>query len=84
MVDLSRDPAELLGIISGMRIFSGYAGWGAGQLEEEIDAGGWLVLDSAGFDPLTGNPAVLWNMAVGEASAGRVLRPGHSSLGENN
>ena len=84
MVDLSREPIELIGIISDLRIFSGYAGWSPGQLEEEIDAGGWLVLDSAGFDPLTADPAVLWNAAVGEASAGRVLQPGRQSAGENN
>ena len=84
MVDLSREVAELLGIVTGMRIFSGYAGWSPGQLEEEIDAGGWLLLDSAGFDPLTTNPSTLWNAALGETAAGRALRPGHVSSEENN
>ena len=84
MVDLNSDPAALAGSVRDLRIFSGYAGWGEGQIEEEIDSGGWLVLDAASFDPLTANPATLWNAAVGEATAGRVLRPGYSPICENN
>lgn len=84
MVDLNQEPSELLGVVSDMRIFSGYAGWSPGQLEEEIDSGGWLVLDSAGFDPLTADPSTLWNAALAETTAGRVLRPGRAPIGENN
>lgn len=38
----------------GMRFFVGYAGWGPGQLEEELNHGGWLVTRASAevvFDP---------------------------------
>ena len=33
---LSQDPRN-------MRLFLGYSGWGAGQLESEVEAGAWEV-----------------------------------------
>jgi putative transcriptional regulator len=41
------------------RLFSGYAGWGAGQLEQEIDAGGWLTMPAEG-DQVFASPDDLW------------------------
>lgn len=37
-----------------MRFFVGYAGWGPGQLEDELNQGGWLVTPASAavvFDP---------------------------------
>ncbi len=46
LVDLDT-PLELIGgALDALRVFAGYAGWGAGQLEQEIDDGGWFVLDA--------------------------------------
>jgi putative transcriptional regulator len=43
-----------------IRLYAGYAGWGAGQLEREIRVGAWHVFDGVSdlvFDP---NPDTLW------------------------
>lgn len=59
-VDLGSDPALLAGIAHRVRIFRGYAGWGPGQLEGEIDAGAWVVVDSQIDDVFTESPQTLW------------------------
>lgn len=42
-VNLRTDPADIEGLLEGMRIFSGYAEWAPGQLDEEIERGDWYV-----------------------------------------
>ncbi len=74
VVNLGAEPAAMLGQVSDLRIFSGYAGWSPGQLESEIGAGGWLVLDHSAFDPLTTEPATLWNQAASAVDSGRGVR----------
>ena len=46
MVDLEA-PAE----VSRLRVFAGYAGWGAGQLDDELEAEAWIVEDAHPDDP---------------------------------
>lgn len=46
--------------IDAVRLFAGYAGWGAGQLEAEVSAGAWFVLDARPDDALTPEPDDLW------------------------
>lgn len=46
MVDLD-DPPELLRV----RVFAGYAGWGPGQLDGELEAEAWIVEPAAPDDP---------------------------------
>lgn len=48
MVDLSGPPE---GHAAPVRIYSGYAGWGAGQLETEIATGSWYVVQASPDDP---------------------------------
>lgn len=41
----------ILDLVNGpeqpLRLFVGYSGWGAGQLEQEMKAGGWLTLPAS-------------------------------------
>jgi putative transcriptional regulator len=60
LVDLDT-PVELVtGSLAGMRIFAGYAGWGADQLAAEIDEGSWYVVPGEAVDVFRLDPAELW------------------------
>ena len=50
--------------LSGLRIFAGYAGWGEGQLEEEIAEGAWYVVDGEARDAFTDEPELLWRTVL--------------------
>lgn len=43
-----------------LRFYLGYAGWGPGQLEEEIDAGAWQVLEGNAKTVFDAAPDTLW------------------------
>lgn len=45
------------------RCFDGYSGWGSGQLESEIKAGGWLVWDCPP-ETVFAAPESMWKQAV--------------------
>lgn len=60
MVDLSQDPADVERRVDLLRFFSGYAGWGAGQLEGELQEGAWFVFEASETDALTPQPDELW------------------------
>ncbi len=62
--DLTADPALVAAEVSGVRVFRGYAGWGPGQLEQEIEAGAWLVLDSEPEDVFSDHPDELWRTVL--------------------
>jgi putative transcriptional regulator len=50
IVDLDT-PTDLLGdALTGMRVFAGYAGWGAGQLDTELEEQAWYVVDATPAD----------------------------------
>lgn len=63
-VDLDRDPPLLAAALRELRVFAGYAGWSAGQLEGEVAGGSWYVVDSLPADPFAPDPPPLWSAVL--------------------
>src|SRR5215204_3605466 len=57
MVDLD-DPPE----VSRIRVFAGYAGWGPGQLDGELEEEAWIVEDAHPDDPFADGD--LWSTVL--------------------
>ena len=55
----SGDPNEDAGVIEG-RAFVGHAGWGAGQLDAEIQRGDWILEPAQRGDAFSESPRDLW------------------------
>ena len=51
---------EDLGGLRRARVFAGYAGWGAGQLEAEMDEESWIVEAAIADDLFAPDPTRLW------------------------
>jgi putative transcriptional regulator len=64
-VDLSVDPESLAPALTGLRVWTGYAGWAAGQLEAELAQEAWFVVDADVSDATTSDPAALWRSVLG-------------------
>jgi putative transcriptional regulator len=67
------DIEQLTGATARRRVFAGYAGWGAGQLDSEVQDGDWIPHPALPEDVFTEDPDELW---------GRVLtrKGGHFAL----
>ncbi len=64
LVDLDA-PVELLAdTLTGLRVFAGYAGWSAGQLEGELAEGAWHVVPAEPGDVFTADPERLWGTVL--------------------
>jgi putative transcriptional regulator len=64
LVDLDLDPDEWVGTLDAIRIYAGYAGWAAGQLEDELDQGSWYVLDGGPSDVFGDDAETLWQRVL--------------------
>lgn len=63
VVDLTRDPDDIVSL-GGVRVFAGYSGWSAGQLEQEVVEGAWYVVPAEAADIFTDEPEDLWRTVL--------------------
>lgn len=66
---------QVVRLLAGrFRFFTGYSGWAPQQLEAEIDAGGWLVIDADSEHVFSEDPE-LWSRVCAAFSASVVDLP---------
>ncbi len=71
LVDLATEPEG----VAALRVFAGYSGWGAGQLEDEMGESAWLIVRPEVDDVLDPDPRGLWERVVNRLpDSMRVLR----------
>jgi putative transcriptional regulator len=54
------EPDEVVPVTTRRRVFAGYAGWGAGQLEGELERDDWILEEALPDDAFTDQPEQLW------------------------
>lgn len=64
LLDLSRPIDDLRADLHTVRVFAGYAGWGAGQLDREIAEEAWFVVPALETDAFDPNPETLWRRVL--------------------
>jgi putative transcriptional regulator len=55
------DTSELSDVVRRGRVYAGYSGWGAGQLEAELEEGSWIVEPPIPKELFPDEPETLWN-----------------------
>ncbi len=63
-IDMMLDPDEVAHSVESLRVFRGYSGWGAHQLNDELAEGAWIVLDAELTDVFCTTPADLWRTVL--------------------
>jgi putative transcriptional regulator len=64
LVDLDAPPGLLAPAVASLRVYAGYAGWGAGQLQAEIEEGAWYVVAAEPADAFCAEPGRLWSAVL--------------------
>lgn len=63
-INLEDDPAITAASIDRLRIFRGYAGWGARQLDTELSAGAWFTVTAQPNDLWSTTPEDLYDQVL--------------------
>ena len=58
----------------GLRVYSGYSGWGPGQLQQEIARGGWHVIPADAETIFDKDSALIWPELIRRATTKQVHR----------
>lgn len=64
LVDLDVPVTLVSKALAGLRVYAGYAGWSAGQLEDEIAEGSWIVVPARDDDLKSAVPTRLWRRVL--------------------
>ena len=63
--DESSPPASVDGTsLARARVFAGYAGWGPGQLEDELERDDWIIVDAQADDVFDEDATTLWSRVL--------------------
>ncbi len=76
LLDLGADADALTDLVTGCRVYAGYSGWGAGQLDAELAADAWFVVDAEPDDPFIADPRELWQRILAR-QGGTLARLAH-------
>ncbi|HEY7951466.1 MAG TPA: YqgE/AlgH family protein [Solirubrobacteraceae bacterium] len=64
---------ELAQATARRRVFAGYAGWGEGQLDSELEQGDWIAQPALPDDVFTEAPEELWSTVMARKGGSYVL-----------
>jgi hypothetical protein len=58
----------------GLRVYAGYSGWGAGQLQNELARGDWHVMPADAATVFDKDPALIWPDLIRRATTKQTRR----------
>lgn len=73
LLDLGADAEAVGPHLTDARLYAGYSGWGPGQLDHELAAEAWFVVDAEPDDPFHVDGDTLWSKIL-ERQGGHLAR----------